>query len=377
MASLSDLNKNEREIRGNINRLRRQLREKKISKKDFDKIFGASTSELEKITKEKSKLIGKALPPMPPPPRPLRGEEGPGLDSIKKSILGERDKEPDLPQPADKLVGKEGKEPPRPPLLMKSKPSKAPRGVKTKTAAKGEAKPPAAKERIKDVHVIRERIKIIPVIREKIREVKVPVIREKIKEVKVPVIKEVPVIKTVRIPTGDPDMAKKIESSFKEINNIKLDVARQGQECSQMAREINDIKQRLKNLDDMKSELRSLEARTENIDFQGLTQEIYNQFEKMNSSIRESEKRTDDLVESFNVEIKTLKEKMGEAAQAKEHVEGLDISNIRRDMESLKQKSQYIEQHLERVDVKPIVEMIREVENKVNNLRASSALIIE
>ncbi len=400
------MNKKEREIRGSMSRLRRQFRDKKISKKDFDKAFGASNTELEKISNEKDRLIGEALPPMPPPPMPLRGKEGPGLDSIKRSILGRGDKGPGIPEPAGKPAGRKGEEPFMPPLITKLKTL---RGVKTRAVARGKAKPPAARGRIRDVHIIRETIKEVPVIKEKIREVKVPVIKEVpviktvkvpvikekikevpvikkvtvikkvpvIREVKVPVIKEVPVIKTVKVPAGDPDMARKIESSFKEINNIKLDVARQGQELSQISREIGDIKQHLKNLDDMKSELRSLGARTEKTDFQGLTQEIYSQFEKMNSSIRESEKRTDDLAESFNVEVKTLKEKMGEATQAKERVDGLDISNIRRDMESLKQKSQYIEQHLDKFDVEPIVEMIREVENKVNNLRASSALIIE
>jgi uncharacterized protein YukE len=365
MASLSDLNKREREIRGNISRLRRQFREKEISKKDFDKAFGASNSELEKITREKSNLIGKALPPLPPPPRPPERSHKPSmLDAIKKSILQDKDIEP-----------------PGPPVLIREKPPE-PGPVKT-----------IVKEKIKEVPVIKEKIKKVPVVKEKIKRVEIPIIKERIKEVKVPVVKEkikevpvikerikrveVPVVKEVKVPTGDPEMAKKLEGGLKEIDNVKLDVARQGQECSQMAREINDIKQRLKNLDNMKSELKSLGTRTENIDFQGLTQEIYSQFEKMNKDIRDSERRTDDLVERFNVEIKTLKEKMGETKQAKEHVEGLDISNIRRDMESLKQKSQYIEQHLERVDVKPIVEMIKEVENKVNNLRASSALIIE
>ena len=36
-----------------------------------------------------------------------------------------------------------------------------------------------------------------------------------------------------------------------------------------------------------------------------------------------------------------------------------------------------VEQHLDKVNIQPIVDMIREVETKVNSLQASSALIIE
>ncbi len=85
----------------------------------------------------------------------------------------------------------------------------------------------------------------------------------------------------------------------------------------------------------------------------------------------------DELVERMKVEIKTLREGMDETKQAKEHVDNMDVSNIRRDMEALKQKSKYIEGHIERIDVRPLVNMIQEVENKVERLKASSALIIE
>jgi predicted nucleic acid-binding Zn-ribbon protein len=344
MARLSDLNKEERKVQAEIDKLRKQYRKKDISKRDFNKALLDQNKELEKIHNEKSKLIGEDLGPLPPPPKPPKRPSGEsGLDSIKKSILGE----------------KEDIEPPGPPVVLKEIP-KLPEIKKT-----------IIKEKIKEVPIIKERIKKVevPVIKEKIKEV--PVIKEKIKEVKVPVIK------TVKVPTGDPELGKKITDNFKEINDIKIDVTRHEQELSQLMKDINDVKKKFDNFDDMKAEVKAMKMRMDKIDFPGLTQEIYNQFENMNSNIKEFEKRTDDLAEKTNVELKTLKEKLDEAKQAKEHVDNLDISNIRRDMESLKQKSQYIEQHIEKVDIRPIVEMIKDVENKVSTLRASSALIIE
>jgi predicted nucleic acid-binding Zn-ribbon protein len=343
MASLSDLNKKERELRGSISRLRKQLRDKEISKKDFDKAFKASSKDLEKISEEKGRIIGEALPPLPPPPRPSnKPGKLSGLDAIKKSILRDRDIEP-----------------PGPPLIIKQKPPEPPTVlIKEKPP---ESMPPKT--------IVEEKIKEAPVIKEKIKKVPFPVIKEK--------IKEVPAIKEARAPGPGPGMAKRIEENAREIRNLQVDLTRNEQEVAQFLKESREARQRLEKLEEMKGDLKALKSRIDRIDFQGLTKEIYGQFEKMNSSIREAEKKTDDLVEKFSVELKTLRESMGESVQAKEHVESLDISNIRRDMESLKQKSQYIEQHLEKVDMQPIVDMIREVENKVNTLKASSALIIE
>jgi chromosome segregation ATPase len=325
MASLSDLNKRERSIRREISQLRKQLRKKEISRKDFESSLGSRKGKLERISEEKGRLIGEALPPIPLPPRPPARRADAGLDSIKKSILGKE-------KPG-------GSGPPRSPFLEEARPKPKP-----KVRAK-EVKAP----------VIKERIKKVPV--------KVPVVKER--------------IRTVRVPAGDPALAKRIEESFREIGEMRSDIARQEESYSNITKDIDGIKKRVLNLNEMRAEVKALRMRIDKIDFQGLTKEIYNQFEKMNSSIRESEKKTDDLVEKMNVEIKTLREKMEETSQAKEHVEGLEVSHMKRDMESLKQKSQYIEQHLERVDVKPIVEMIQEVERKVDSLRASSALIIE
>lgn len=333
MANLSDLNKKERKVQSEIDKYKKQYRKRDISKRDFNKELEAQNKELEKIHDEKSKLIGEDLGPLPPPPKPpKRASEKSGLDTLKESILGE----------------KEDIEPPGPPVVLKEKLPKLPEIKKT---------------------IIKEKIREVPVIKERIKRVEVPVVKER--------IKEVPVIKTVKIPTGDPELGKKITENFKEISDIKIDVTRHEQELSQLMKDINNVREKIEKFGDMQAEVKAMRMRMDKIDFPGLTQEIYSQFESMNNSIKEFEKRTDDLAEKTNVELKTLKEKVDETKQAKEHVDNLDISNIRRDMESLKQKSQYIEQHIERVDIRPIVEMIKDVENKVSTLRASSALIIE
>lgn len=319
MASLSDLNKQERKIRRDISQLREHLREGKISKNDFEGSLKPKNDELERISGEKSRLIGASLPPIPVPPRAPPREASPGLDSIKKSILG---------QEADITV------PPRPPAAAgpgpkkKPKAGKAPPSVKKKPR-KAPAKPTARKAR------------------------------------------------AAGPPAGDSALSDRIGGNFREISEMKSDIARHEGAYSKLKSEIDGIKKRSSGLDEVNSDVKALKLRIEKIDFQGLTKEIYDQFEKMNKSVKDSERKTDDLIEKMNVEIKTLKEKVGEAMQAKKQLEELDIPNMRKDMESLKQKSQYIEQHIERVDLNPIVDMIKELETKVSNLRTSSALVIE
>jgi chromosome segregation ATPase len=365
MASLSSLNKQEREIKGKITKLRKQFREKKISKKQFDKGFEDNTRQLEDISKQKSELIGEPLPPLPPPPAKPKSH-GFGLDAIKRSILGD-DKPPKQEKPD---FSKDLPEPPAPPKLFKKEVVK-------------KVEVPVVKEKIREVPVFKEKIKEVPVVKERIREVKVPVIKERIKRVEVPVIKEikVPIIKekirTVEVPSKDPALARRIEESVKELNNLRLDVARQGQEFAQMARDISELKKQMEGYSETRAQVKSLKANVDKIDFQELSQEIYAQFEKMKSSIKESEKKTDDVAERLNVELKTVKEQLNETKQAGEAMKDLDVSSMRRDVESLKQKSAYIEQHIERVDIRPVIEMIKDVENKVEGLRTSSALIIE
>jgi len=528
MASLSSLNKKERKIRADVSKLRSQLRKKDITKREFDKSFEKLSLGLEKIAEQKSKLIG--LPPMPPPPKghfspipepprkehdseptavkknppdempkPPKQDDGFGLDSIKRTILGsnshdsskEKPKADALPPPPKTLksISKSSKKDDTVKLLVESDKAPKAKSVPNKPVAKKSAskkpkptpklevpKPPVpttehtvVKETIREVPVIKERIREVPVIKERIREV--PVIKEVIKEVRVPVIKEkrVPVIKTIKVPTDDPALAKKVAEALNAISEVNADVAIREKELQLLNKEIIDIRSRIssaeemkidvkaltmridkmdftalssdiykqfnaikesleerssskgidseiagkvsrntedlrdlqsdftrveketseflkevreainvaQNIQELKPKIDSLMTKTSNIDFEGLTREIYNQFEKMNSSIKDQEKKTDDLVEKMNVEMKTLKEMMGDSHVAKEHVENLDITSIRRDMEALKQKSQYIEQHIERVDVEPLVRMIQDVENKVESLKASSALIIE
>ena len=426
MATLSELNKREREIKGKITVLRREFRDKKITKKDFDKSFESRSKELEKISEEKTKLIG--LPPAPPPPpslrvKPTKPSGGTTLDSIKKAVSGG-----DV-------------EPPGPPLRLKPKPSKPVRVSKpAKTSA---PKKPKAEKTV----IIKEKIKEVPVFKERIRKVEVPVIKEKIKEVPVfkEKIKEVPVIKTVEVPSGDSRLGARIEEVFKDVMDMKSESTRIVNDHNKMVKDIERIDTRLHNLNDLSAEVKIMRMRLKNfeeqgmgseinekveentddikdiqmdanklekdidaltkesasvnkrldglesvlsdinelkkrldkIDFKALSKEIYSQFEKMNDAIDKQEKASSSSIEKFNVELKSLSEKIDEFNKAREHIERLDIPNMRRDMETISQKNKFIEEQLHTIDVQPLVDMVKGVEEKVRDLQTSSALIIE
>ena len=162
-----------------------------------------------------------------------------------------------------------------------------------------------------------------------------------------------------------------------EIRNIQVDLTQKERELSKFINEIGEIRERVAAIEKIKTDVDDLKSRLIKIDFEGLSNEIYNQFERMNENIKQSDKKTDDAIEKLNVEIKTLKENMNEAMKTREHIEKLDIPNIRRDMEVLRQKSEYLQNQLERINIEPLVEMVSEVENKMSVLQASSALVIE
>ena len=378
MATLSELNKKERDVKGRINTLKRRMRKNKVTREEFDRTLELHGKELDKISDEKEKLIG--LPPMPLPPKPGRHASDTSLNDIKKVVSGI------------------GIEPPGPPVLLeprKQKRFKIPKSPKRARLPKLKNLP-----KLKKLSRLPEPPKHTKsTIEKKHKEVKT-IVKEKIKEINVPVIKEikVPVIKTVKVPRDDPKMASRIESLFRDMSNLKIDVARQDKDFSQMSTDIKNMQvdltrserevsgflkdigkntEKLVKLKELEADVKELGSKLNKIDFKGLSQEIYTQFDKMNQGINESDKKIDDVIEKLNVEVNALKEQMKDVNTSKEHVEKLDIPNIRRDMEVLKQKSQYLEKHFESIDFQPIVDMVKDVENKVMGLQSSSALIIE
>ena len=174
-----------------------------------------------------------------------------------------------------------------------------------------------------------------------------------------------------------PETIERVDENSADIKGIQADINRSEQDFLSISKQTASAIKRLDAIEASLSDIDVFKKRIEKIDFEGLSQEMYKQFERMNGLIKENDEQSDDSIEKLNVELKTLSEKIDEFNKAREHIEKLDIPNIRRDIEIIMQKNQYIENQLHSIDVQPLVSMVREVDSKLRTLESSSAMIIE
>ena len=58
-------------------------------------------------------------------------------------------------------------------------------------------------------------------------------------------------------------------------------------------------------------------------------------------------------------------------------IDKLDIDNISRGIESLKERSQWLEENIQKIDIRPLREKIDKIEELLREMKASSPYIIE
>ena len=99
--------------------------------------------------------------------------------------------------------------------------------------------------------------------------------------------------------------------------------------------------------------------------------------EGMHEELKESFKQVTDKMENFSSQMKSFETRMDEIRKIEDHIERLDLKQIRREIEILKTKEHWIVDNLEKLDMDPIFEKIQEVEHKINLLKATSPYVIE
>jgi len=104
---------------------------------------------------------------------------------------------------------------------------------------------------------------------------------------------------------------------------------------------------------------------------------IRNELEQFKATIESGLKKQDDFRKNVLTDIESLKKDVQALGNRETEIESLDIKGIKRDLEALKEKSAWIEEKLESIKLNDVMNMIAELENKIENLRISSPLIIE
>jgi len=107
------------------------------------------------------------------------------------------------------------------------------------------------------------------------------------------------------------------------------------------------------------------------------TAETNREFEKQFNKIQKAAQKTAELGEKNENNLQKIMNDVEQLELLKEVLDGLDMKAIMTEIESIKQKNQWIEERLEKLSVEPFYEKIQEMEHKMNLLKVSSPHIIE
>lgn len=249
MVSISDLNKRERAVSKSLSDLEKQMKRKKISNVDYNKMKGIKEAELKKIELERKNVIAK-LPPMPLPPKPSRA-------------------------------------------------------TVPKTAVSSDAK----------------------------------------------------ILQT-------------------ELKKHEKDLLFTQSEMSKLFAEVVKNRERIRKIEDMVKNLSSAQAQSPKVDIKSIDQRISSQLDRMDVALRDSASKTKSELDRIAGDIVGVKREVDELKKVSTSFKTLDISGLRRDIESLKEKSKWLEQQVGNLDIEPLYELIKEIEDRVSSTARSTAPVI-
>ncbi len=99
--------------------------------------------------------------------------------------------------------------------------------------------------------------------------------------------------------------------------------------------------------------------------------------EKMHEDMKEDFEKAKEQMEEFQAKMKAFEKDIEEIKKIEDDIKKLDLKQIRREIEILKTKEQWIEHTFENIDIRPVVEKMEEIEHKIDRLKATSPFVIE
>lgn len=108
-----------------------------------------------------------------------------------------------------------------------------------------------------------------------------------------------------------------------------------------------------------------------------LEHDFLREFQHLSKEVKESIEKSRHAVDRMEAEIKFLRGDMKRVMSLEEEMNRLNMKSMTRDIESLKEKSRWLETSFKGFDIDPLVEKISELEDKIKILKASQPLILE
>jgi len=115
----------------------------------------------------------------------------------------------------------------------------------------------------------------------------------------------------------------------------------------------------------------------ETADIKAIEQGLYKQMNEIKEMVNDVAERTKDQEERINREFSDVKKGAEDMRVIKEVVDKMNIGKISREIDSLKEKANWIEENMENRDLDSLREKIEDIERKLDNIKSSSPYVLE
>jgi chromosome segregation ATPase len=153
-------------------------------------------------------------------------------------------------------------------------------------------------------------------------------------------------------------------------------------------KKINNMEDNLKNLmaasENSKKSMESVKKDIEMIrkgpveaNMKELEKDIYREFERVNSNIKNILEKSREDAEKIEIEMKTIKNQFEGLKKVENELKKMDTSNIIKDIEAVKSKQEFMEKNMEKMSTEPIHDRMEEIEAAIKRMKITSPIIIE
>lgn len=174
-------------------------------------------------------------------------------------------------------------------------------------------------------------------------------------------------MKPIRIPEKMKDLDKYSEMMSEVADKIDTLDAKIAQ--------VDNLKRNIDNFEPTESKPRSGKITISEV--KGLEDFMYDKFNEMNDVIKDAMEKNLELIHDMQIEIDNIKKQTSKLPYIEKKSKDFDMDEVKREFEKIKIKSEYIEEQLEKIDLRGINERIQELEHRLRTSNASSALVIE
>ena len=180
-------------------------------------------------------------------------------------------------------------------------------------------------------------------------------------------------------------LEEKIDAKVREVEDLKREVVESAVEqlLAQPAAAGKFVEQRsAKQVSDLESRIRKLEAYASSLDSKATsavreTGERDREMDRIRMALKEADVRTKKDLESMEIEVKAMAARLGTASTSLKQMEGTGVTGVTRDIEILKTKLEWLESTMQKFELRPLMDKVDELEEKIRTAGRAQPFVIE